>query len=97
MYAGEIAESGPMETLFHQPRHPYTRLLFAATPDLYGGGEVVSIGGAPPRLDKPVAGCPFQPRCDVVFDRCAEEHPALRLVGPGHEAACHHAERAGAS
>ena len=43
MYAGEIAECGPMETLFHQPRHPYTRLLFAATPDLYGTGEVVSM------------------------------------------------------
>jgi oligopeptide/dipeptide ABC transporter ATP-binding protein len=97
MYAGEIVECGPMETLFHQPRHPYTRLLFAATPDLYGAGEVVSIGGAPPRLDKPVAGCPFQPRCDVVLERCAEDHPALLLVGPGHEAACHHAERAGAS
>ena len=100
MYAGEIAECGPMETLFHQPRHPYTRLLFAATPDLYGAGEdegVVSIGGAPPRLDKPITGCPFQPRCDVVLDRCAEEHPALWLVGPGHEAACHHAERAGST
>jgi oligopeptide/dipeptide ABC transporter ATP-binding protein len=100
MYAGEIAECGPMETLFHQPRHPYTRLLFAATPDLYGTGEdegVVSIGGAPPRLDEPTTGCPFRPRCDVVLDRCAEEHPALRLVGPGHEAACHHAERAGST
>ena len=97
MYAGEIAECGPMETLFHQPRHPYTRLLFAATPDLYGTGEVVSIGGSPPRLDEPTTGCPFQPRCDVVLDRCAAEHPALRLVGPGHEAACHHAERAGST
>jgi oligopeptide/dipeptide ABC transporter ATP-binding protein len=92
MYAGEIAECGPMEELFHQPRHPYTRLLFAATPDLYGDEDVVSIGGAPPRLDRPVAGCPFQPRCDVVIDRCAAEHPPLRLVGRDHEAACHHAE-----
>ena len=92
MYAGEIAECGPMETLFHQPRHPYTRLLFAATPDLYGDEDVVSIGGAPPRLDRPAAGCPFQPRCDVVLDRCAREHPPLRLVGRDHEAACHHAE-----
>jgi oligopeptide/dipeptide ABC transporter ATP-binding protein len=97
MYAGEIAECGPMEMLFHQPRHPYTRLLFAATPDLYGDSEVVSIGGAPPRLDRPMAGCPFQPRCDVVLGRCAEEHPALRPVGPGHEAACHHTERVGST
>ena len=97
MYAGEIVEYGPMEMLFHQPRHPYTRLLFEATPDLYGDSEVVSIGGAPPRLDRPMAGCPFQPRCDVVLSRCAEEHPVLRLVGPGHEAACHHTERAGST
>jgi peptide/nickel transport system ATP-binding protein len=92
MYAGEIAEAGPMETLFHAPRHPYTRLLFAATPDLYGDEEVTSVAGAPPRLDRPMTGCPFRPRCDVVLDRCAGEHPALRLVGPGHEAACHHTE-----
>ena len=97
MYAGEIVECGPMEMLFHQPRHPYTRLLFEATPDLYGDSEVVSIGGAPPRLDRPMAGCPFQPRCDVVLDRCAEEHPTLRLVGTGHEAACHHTEPAGST
>ena len=36
MYAGKVAESGPMDTLFHDPRHPYTRMLFQATPDLYG-------------------------------------------------------------
>ena len=47
-----------METLFHQPRHPYTRLLFAATPDLYGTGEVVSIGGAPPPARRAGNGLP---------------------------------------
>jgi peptide/nickel transport system ATP-binding protein len=94
MYAGEIAETGPMESLYHDPQHPYTRLLFAATPDLFGTGEVTSIPGAPPRLDRELAGCPFRPRCDVPLDRCATDHPALRELGGGHLAAC---VRAGSS
>jgi peptide/nickel transport system ATP-binding protein len=89
MYAGEIAEAGLMDDLFHSPRHPYTRLLFAATPDLMGIEDVLSIRGAPPRLDRELVGCPFQPRCDRAFDRCKVEHPALKLLEPGHEAACH--------
>jgi len=89
MYAGEIVETGPMDALFHQPQHPYTRLLFAATPDLYGRDAVVSIPGAPPRLDREITGCPFRLRCDVVLDRCAAERPALRPVGLYHQAACH--------
>jgi oligopeptide/dipeptide ABC transporter ATP-binding protein len=97
MYAGEIVEAGPTEMLYHAPRHPYTRLLFAATPDLYGQDAVTSIPGAPPRLDSELAGCPFRPRCDVPLERCAGEHPELRLVGPGHQAACHRNDLVGAS
>jgi peptide/nickel transport system ATP-binding protein len=89
MYAGEIAETGPVDALYHEPRHPYTRLLYAATPDLEGSAELASIPGTPPRLDRPIAGCPFQPRCDRAFAPCAEEHPALLGVGAGREAACH--------
>jgi peptide/nickel transport system ATP-binding protein len=97
MYAGEIVEAGPMDALYHQPRHPYTRLLFAATPDLYGQSGVVSIPGAPPRLDTALPGCPFRPRCDVVLERCAADHPVLRAAGPGHLAACHHVGTVAAS
>jgi len=89
MYAGRIAEEGPVDALYHDPRHPYTRLLFAATPDLDDlEGRVVSIPGAPPRLDRPLEGCPFRPRCDRAFDRCTVE-PKLTQVGEGRVAACH--------
>jgi peptide/nickel transport system ATP-binding protein len=89
MYAGEIVEAGGMDELFHSPRHPYTRLLFAATPDLYGEEDVVSIPGAPPRLDRTIVGCPFRLRCDRAFERCVSERPALLGLGDGRAAACH--------
>jgi peptide/nickel transport system ATP-binding protein len=92
MYAGKIVETGAMETLFHDPQHPYTRLLFAATPDLYGEHVVTSIPGSPPRLDREITGCPFRQRCDVPMHRCADEQPHLRQLGFGHLAACHRAE-----
>jgi oligopeptide/dipeptide ABC transporter ATP-binding protein len=89
MYAGEIVEHGPVDALFHDPRHPYTRLLFAATPDLHGNGAPVSIPGAPPRLDRPLVGCPFHERCDRAFGRCTLERPLLRGLGGERAAACH--------
>jgi len=89
MYAGKIVEAGPMDDLYHEPRHPYTRLLFAATPDLSGLGEVASIPGAPPRLDRRIAGCSFAPRCDVSFEPCPTVTPGTLSVGPGRVAACH--------
>ena len=89
MYAGEIVERGPLDTIYHAPGHPYSRMLFAASPDLAGLGEpVVSIAGAPPRLDRPIAGCPFSPRCDSVFDAC-DVRPRLERLAEDHDAACH--------
>jgi oligopeptide/dipeptide ABC transporter ATP-binding protein len=89
MYAGEVVENATTEALYHDPRHPYTRLLFAATPDLYGEGDVASIPGVPPRLDRELLGCPFAPRCDRVFAPCPTVTPRRLEVAPGHEAACH--------
>ena len=89
MYAGEIVEHGSVDSLYHEPRHPYTRLLFEATPDLLGEGVPASIPGAPPRLDRPLVGCPFHTRCDRVFARCPEERPLLKDLGDGRSAACH--------
>jgi peptide/nickel transport system ATP-binding protein len=89
MYAGEIVEEGPVEELYHDPRHPYTRLLFAATTDLNAEALPVSIPGAPPRLDREIAGCPFRTRCDRAFGRCQHERPLLRTVGSERVAACH--------
>jgi peptide/nickel transport system ATP-binding protein len=89
MYAGEIVEMGEMSTIYHEPRHPYTRMLFAATPDLFGDDQVLSIPGAPPRLDRDIVGCPFAPRCDSAFSPCATTHPRRLEVQPGHEARCH--------
>ncbi len=89
MYSGRIVEAGPTEALYHDPRHPYTRLLFAATPDLYGEGAVVSIAGTPPRLDREPPGCSFAPRCDRVFEPCASVVPRPLAVGAEHEAECH--------
>jgi oligopeptide/dipeptide ABC transporter ATP-binding protein len=89
MYAGRIVESGPMDTLYHDPRHPYTRRLFAATPDLYGEGEIDSIPGVPPRLDRDLTGCPFAPRCDSAYEPCGSVEPRTITVSERHQAACH--------
>jgi peptide/nickel transport system ATP-binding protein len=89
MYAGEIVESGSDEQIVSMPAHPYTSRLFAATADLSMSVAPVAIGGAPPRLDHPVTGCPFHSRCDKAFERCEHEAPRLRPVRPGQAAACH--------
>ena len=91
MYAGRIVEQGLTDTLYHEPRHPYTRLLWAATPDLESHDDVVSIPGVPPRLDTELHGCPFAPRCDLATARCTAERPELLPVSDGHVSACHYA------
>jgi peptide/nickel transport system ATP-binding protein len=89
MYAGKIVEEGPTEVLYREPRHPYTRLLFDAMPEIGEDREVKSIPGAPPRLDRDIVGCTFAPRCPSAFDRCREVEPAELTMGSRHVASCH--------
>ncbi len=89
MYAGMLAETGTTTELYHHPLHPYTRMLFSATPDLLANHEIRSIPGTPPRLDVAIEGCPFAPRCDSAVSACSTTRPPLRTAGPGHRAYCH--------
>jgi oligopeptide transport system ATP-binding protein len=89
MYAGRIVETADTRTLFHQPKHPYTRALQRSIPSLQAkGAELFTIPGLPPDLSKPIAGCAFTPRCEFAADRCRVTDPALAEWQPGHRQAC---------
>ncbi|MFE3148429.1 ABC transporter ATP-binding protein [Streptomyces sp. NPDC059218] len=96
MYAGRIAESGPAQALFAQPRHPYTAALLASTPRLEApAGRLATIDGQPPDLRQELHGCPFAARCPLATELCEREAPQP-LPAPGrpqHQAACHHTDR----
>jgi dipeptide transport system ATP-binding protein len=95
MYLGHPVEQGPAEAIFEDPRHPYTRALLSATPvaDPARRKERIVLRGELPSPLDPPPGCPFNPRCPLVFDRCLVEYPQLRAVA-GREVACHAAEEA---
>jgi oligopeptide/dipeptide ABC transporter ATP-binding protein len=90
MYGGVLVEYADVDTIFNQPRHPYTRLLLAAFPDISRpGAKLLSIPGHPPRLNDLPPGCRFAPRCPEAFERCHVEQPMPRESSPGHWLACH--------
>jgi peptide/nickel transport system ATP-binding protein len=98
MYAGRKVEEADVETLFAQPRHPYTRGLMASIPAVPALGtkdigtkdntRLVEIPGMVPSLTNLPAGCAFAPRCARAIPRCHQEYPPLESFGPGHLAAC---------
>ena len=88
MYAGRIAESGPVHQVINQPAHPYSMGLMAAIPDMTQDRERLhQIDGAMPRLNAIPAGCAYNPRCPRVFARCLVERPDLLDAG-ATRAAC---------
>ena len=78
MYLGRLVELAPAETLFTTPRHPYTRALMEAIPDLeMTGRQRIPVGGEVPSPISPPSGCPFHPRCALANDRCKAERPEM--------------------
>jgi peptide/nickel transport system ATP-binding protein len=91
MYAGRVAEEGPVDVVFRKPRHPYTQKLLAAFPDIRADRRTLDvIPGAPPDLTAPPPGCRFAPRCPVALAICTEVDPAEVRYGDGVRVACHH-------
>jgi len=92
MYLGEVVETGPVEALWQDARHPYTRALLAAMPSLDPDNRTkeAPIAGDPPNPINPPSGCRFHTRCAFAESVCSERSPALFATGNDrHTAACH--------
>jgi peptide/nickel transport system ATP-binding protein len=92
MYLGHVVEQGPVEAIFHDPRHPYTRALLSSKPSIMAQPRtrLATIPGAVPHpLNRPT-GCPFHPRCaQAIPGRCDRHVPRHVSLGPSHIAQCH--------
>jgi peptide/nickel transport system ATP-binding protein/oligopeptide transport system ATP-binding protein len=98
MYAGRIAEEGPVTRIFDAPQHPYTIGLLASTPDIEReSARLRTIPGGLPNLAFPPPGCRFAPRCERAIEECTRGRPPLIEVGAAHQAACIRIEAAPAS
>jgi peptide/nickel transport system ATP-binding protein len=97
MYLGRIVEIGEGESLYHNPRHPYTEALLSAVPVADPREQRkrhrIRLGGEVPDASNPPTGCAFHPRCRYAQEICRTSVPPLRDVGDGVQAACHLSEQ----
>ncbi|MCM3629777.1 ATP-binding cassette domain-containing protein [Paenibacillus glycanilyticus] len=95
MHLGKVVEMAGVDSMFKQPRHPYTEALLSAVPqpDPDLKKERIVLEGEVPNPANPPSGCHFHPRCGYKTERCVKEVPALREIGDNHMAACHYAEQ----
>ncbi|MEZ4861272.1 MAG: ATP-binding cassette domain-containing protein [Caldilineaceae bacterium] len=93
MYVGRVAEVGPPQALFKDPKHPYTAALIASLPkaDPFVRGERRIPEGEVANPANPPSGCYFHPRCPFAIDRCRQEAPILEEIAPGRQVSCHRA------
>jgi peptide/nickel transport system ATP-binding protein len=90
MYLGRLVEIADAKQLFERPRHPYTRMLIDAIPDLQMTGKArIPVAGEVPNPLDPPAGCAFNPRCPHADERCRRERPELHILASGCAVACH--------
>ena len=91
MYLGRVMEEGPVDEIFHAPKHPYTQALLRSIPSMYGETRTalpIIQGVLPHPFNRP-PGCPFHPRCgDVMADRCAKSVPTLQPVSDRQSVSC---------
>jgi oligopeptide/dipeptide ABC transporter ATP-binding protein len=90
MYAGRIVETGPVDAIFYNCRHPYTEALERSIPQLsdHRLDRLVAIAGNPPSPSRLPPGCAFHPRCPYRLEACDKSVPPLELVEEGHRKAC---------
>lgn len=91
MYLGKLVERGPMEQVYTNRLHPYTKALFSASLTLHPDqvtGEIELPGEVPSSMNPP-SGCHFHPRCSIAMPICSKAQPELKEVGPDHYGACH--------
>lgn len=89
MYAGKIVEEGPVQTIFKNPQHPYTKGLLQSVPDMrFKKDRLYSIPGSVPKPGSVKTGCRFAARCEFAFDKCLTENPELYQTSAVQKTRC---------